>query len=74
MASAAIVGAFTEALTGPIAPSASSIQDREKLIVAICSFCVRAVVGQSKPGVATAETASVVAVAPTAAFLRREQQ
>jgi hypothetical protein len=35
---------------------------------------VRAVVGQNERGVAVAETASVVAVAPSAAFLRREQQ
>lgn len=74
VASAAIVGAFTEALTGPIAPSAENIQDREKLVAAICTFCVRAVLdhGASQNEPHPGRSASSAATA--AAFLRREQQ
>lgn len=43
VASACIVGAFTEAVVGPIAPSAKRTADQEKLIGAIGDFCVRAV-------------------------------
>jgi AcrR family transcriptional regulator len=44
-ASACIVGAFTEAVVGPIAPTARRVADQEKLIESICTFCVRAVAG-----------------------------
>jgi AcrR family transcriptional regulator len=74
VASAAIVGAFTEALTGPIAPSAESNQDREKLVFAICTFCVRAVLDHSDPRDAGHAAASTTTPAAAAAFLRREQQ
>ena len=40
---ACIVGAFTEALVGPIAPTRSSPRDGERLVEAICGFCLRAV-------------------------------
>lgn len=40
---ACIVGAFTEALVGPIGPSHKSLRDKERLVNAICNFCLRAV-------------------------------
>ena len=40
---ACIVGAYTEALVGPIGPSRTGAKDRERLITSICDFCVRAV-------------------------------
>jgi AcrR family transcriptional regulator len=40
---ACIVGAFTESLVGPIGPSRKSLRDKERLVSAICEFCVRAV-------------------------------
>ncbi|HUS25311.1 MAG TPA: TetR/AcrR family transcriptional regulator [Candidatus Binatia bacterium] len=42
---ACIVGAFTEALVGPVAPSARAVGNKEKLVRAICRFCERAVAG-----------------------------
>ena len=42
---ACIVGAFTEALVGPIAPSTRGVEDEDRLIGAVSSFCVAAVVG-----------------------------
>ncbi|MCC4603199.1 TetR/AcrR family transcriptional regulator [Xanthomonas campestris] len=47
-AAACIVGAFTEALVGPIAPSRGDPQQGEQLVEAICGFCLRAV-GASQP-------------------------
>lgn len=44
---ACIVGAYTEALVGPIAPKGRRIKDQERLIRSISEFCVRAV---SQPG------------------------
>ncbi|HET9048093.1 MAG TPA: TetR/AcrR family transcriptional regulator [Chiayiivirga sp.] len=40
---ACIVGAFTEALVGPIGPSHKTVRDKERLVEAICQFCLRAV-------------------------------
>lgn len=40
---ACIVGAFTEALVGPIGPSRKTLRDKERLVNAICEFCLRAV-------------------------------
>jgi len=40
---ACIVGAFTEALVGPIGPSRKTLRDKERLVRAICDFCTRAV-------------------------------
>lgn len=40
---ACIVGAYTEALVGPIAPKGQRVKDQERLIQAISDFCVRAV-------------------------------
>ena len=40
---ACIVGAYTEALVGPIAPKGQRIKDQERLIRSISDFCVRAV-------------------------------
>lgn len=40
---ACIVGAYTEALVGPIAPKGQRVKDQERLIQSICDFCVRAV-------------------------------
>ncbi len=45
---ACIVGAYTEALVGPIGPAREPVRDRDALIRSICGFCVRAVGG--KPG------------------------
>ncbi|KAB7769739.1 TetR/AcrR family transcriptional regulator [Xanthomonas maliensis] len=42
-AAACIVGAFTEALVGPIAPSRGDRQQGDQLVEAICGFCLRAV-------------------------------
>jgi AcrR family transcriptional regulator len=43
VAAACIVGAFTEALVGPLAPSARRIEDKEHLVAEICRFCLAAV-------------------------------
>lgn len=40
---ACIVGAFTEALVGPIGPSRKTLRDKERLVTAISTFCMRAV-------------------------------
>ncbi|HBK46970.1 MAG TPA: TetR family transcriptional regulator [Xanthomonadaceae bacterium] len=45
---ACLVGAFTEALVGPIAPSRTSPRDGERLVESICGFCLRAV-GARRP-------------------------
>ncbi|MBL6751698.1 MAG: TetR/AcrR family transcriptional regulator [Nevskia sp.] len=42
---ACIVGAFTEALVRPVAPTAKAVADRQRLVSAISSFCVRAITG-----------------------------
>ncbi len=44
---ACIVGAYTEALVGPIGPAREVVADREALIRSICAFCVRAVGGHT---------------------------
>ena len=41
---ACIVGAFTEALVGPIAPSTRGVKNQDRLIDAVSRFCVAAVV------------------------------
>lgn len=46
-AAACIVGAFTEALVGPTAPSRDSARDVERLVSSICGFCLRAVSAQT---------------------------
>ncbi len=43
IAAACIVGAFTEALVGPLAPSARRIEDKESLVTEICGFCLAGV-------------------------------
>lgn len=43
VSAACIVGAFTEALVGPVAPSTKGVDDKARLVQAICAFCVRAV-------------------------------
>lgn len=43
VAAACIVGAFTEAMVGPLAPGRVSAQDEQQLVTAICNFCLRAV-------------------------------
>lgn len=48
VAAACIVGAFTEALVRPVAPTARRVDDR-KLVAAIVDFCHRAVAGASPP-------------------------
>ena len=58
---ACIVGAYTEALVGPIGPSRAGVKDRERLIRAICEFCVRAV---SRPGAKTVGAASAAIGSP----------
>lgn len=45
VASACIVGAFTEALVGPIGPTHRGERRREEVIESICDFCQRAVIG-----------------------------
>ncbi|WP_312787399.1 TetR/AcrR family transcriptional regulator, partial [Stenotrophomonas indicatrix] len=42
-AAACLVGAFTEAMVGPTAPSREAHRDEGALVEAICSFCLRAV-------------------------------
>ncbi|WP_045738084.1 TetR/AcrR family transcriptional regulator [Xanthomonas sp. MUS 060] len=42
-AAACLVGAYTEALVGPTAPSRDGLRDNERLVEAVCSFCLRAV-------------------------------
>ena len=44
---ACIVGAYTEALVGPIAPKGQRVKDQDRLVRSISDFCVRAV---SQPG------------------------
>ena len=44
---ACIVGAFTEALVGPIGPTTRNMRDKEWLVECIRNFCVRAVGGSS---------------------------
>ncbi|HRD67957.1 MAG: TetR/AcrR family transcriptional regulator [Candidatus Competibacter sp.] len=45
---ACIVGAFTEALVGPIGPTTRNMHDRERLVESIQTFCLRAVGGAAK--------------------------
>ncbi|MER2602181.1 MAG: TetR/AcrR family transcriptional regulator, partial [Candidatus Competibacter phosphatis] len=40
---ACIVGAFTEALVGPIGPTTRNTRDKERLVESIRTFCLRAV-------------------------------
>lgn len=40
---ACIVGAFTEALVGPIGPTTRNMRDKERLVESIRTFCLRAV-------------------------------
>jgi AcrR family transcriptional regulator len=61
---ACIVGAYTEALVGPIAPRAERVKDRDRLTRAICEFCVRAV---SVPAAAALAPARKPAKSRTAA-------
>jgi AcrR family transcriptional regulator len=42
-AGACLVGAFTEAMVGPTAPSRAAHRDEDALVDAICSFCLRAI-------------------------------
>lgn len=42
VAAACIVGAFTEALVGPTAPSRDAHGDEDQLVESICVFCLRA--------------------------------
>jgi AcrR family transcriptional regulator len=48
-AAACLVGAYTEALVGPTAPSRDGPRDSERLVEAVCGFCLRAV-GSTQPG------------------------
>jgi len=45
---ACVVGAFTEALVGPIGPAARNTHDKERLVQSIRMFCLRAVGSFSK--------------------------
>ena len=47
-AAACIVGAYTEALVGPTAPSRNSPRDGERLVESVCGFCLRAVGGGTR--------------------------
>ncbi|MBB5886876.1 TetR/AcrR family transcriptional regulator [Xanthomonas sp. LMG 8992] len=42
-AAACLVGAYTEALVGPTAPSRDGPRNSERLVEAVCGFCLRAV-------------------------------
>ncbi|CDI03567.1 putative TetR family transcriptional regulator [Candidatus Competibacter denitrificans Run_A_D11] len=42
---ACIVGAFTEALVGPIGPTTRNTRDKERLVESVRTFCLRAVGG-----------------------------
>jgi AcrR family transcriptional regulator len=48
---ACIVGAYTEALVGPIAPRGQRVKDRDRLVRSISEFCVRAVSEPTAPTV-----------------------
>ncbi|WP_428309548.1 TetR/AcrR family transcriptional regulator [Hydrocarboniphaga sp.] len=48
VSAACIVGAFTEALTRPVAPTTKPAASGKKLVDAIADFCVRAVVGAAE--------------------------
>lgn len=48
ISAACIVGAFTEALVRPVAPTAKP-SDGRKLVAAIADFCVRAAMGSAAP-------------------------
>ncbi|MFC6841125.1 TetR/AcrR family transcriptional regulator [Xanthomonas theicola] len=48
-AAACLVGAYTEALVGPTAPSRDGPRDSECLVEAVCGFCLRAV-GSAQAG------------------------
>lgn len=54
---ACLVGAYTEALVGPTAPSRGSPRDADRLVAAICGFCLRAV-GAKMPAAAAGARAS----------------
>jgi AcrR family transcriptional regulator len=56
VASSCIVGAFTEALVGPIGPARSGDKRREKVIETISRFCLRGVT-QAPAGVRSASSA-----------------
>lgn len=47
---ACLVGAFTEALVGPIGPTTRNTRDKEQLTESIRVFCLQAVCGICKPG------------------------
>lgn len=48
-AAACLVGAYTEALVGPTAPSRDGPRDSDRLVEAVCGFCLRAV-GSAQTG------------------------
>ncbi|CTP87531.1 AcrR family transcriptional regulator [Xanthomonas translucens pv. arrhenatheri] len=48
-AAACLVGAYTEALVGPTAPSRDGPRDSHRLVEAVCGFCLRAV-GSAQTG------------------------
>lgn len=52
ISAACVVGAFTEALIGPIGPSTKGDRHREQVLRSICSFCVAAVGHNRKPNCA----------------------
>lgn len=56
---ACIVGAYTEALVGPIGPARENAKDQEALIRSICEFCVRAVGVLDQPAVAAPRRAAI---------------
>lgn len=58
VSAACIVGAFTEALVGPVAPSARRVQDKERLVGEICDFCLRAVERNARPAAGTARNSA----------------
>lgn len=47
IAAACVVGAFTEALIGPIGATGKRNQQREAIVESICNFCVSAVGGKA---------------------------
>lgn len=62
VAAACIVGAFTEALIGPVGPAYSGEKQREQVVETISLFCLRAVTGPlsraaRRPAAATRSTA-----------------
>lgn len=68
---ACLVGAYTEALVGPTAPTRNSRRDADRLVDAICGFCLRAVGAPTEAAEASASPAADTADSGRSAKPRR---